>query len=317
MKTREPAKMLEQVALQLDRDTFRQRFRGELAAPCHLPSALEIGDLLLHFQHLLFPSVFSIAESPTANSNRLTERLLEKFQTQLQRLVDWTMGGVFDAAAVRSQTQSSAAEEIVPGVLNRLPAIAALLATDVQAAVDGDPACQNASEVVICYPGFHALMVHRLAHEVWQAGGTLLARMIAEWSHSRSGIDIHPQAHLGNHLFIDHGTGVVIGQTCRVGNHVKIYQGVTLGALSFPKDASGQFLRHIQRHPTIEDHVVIYANSTILGGETVVGHHSVIGSSVWLTESVDPYTTVVMEKPRLRFRSQQPTAFDPPADYQI
>jgi serine O-acetyltransferase len=142
----------------------------------------------------------------------------------------------------------------------------------------------------------------------------LIPRMMAEWAHSRTGIDIHPGATIGDHFFIDHGTGVVIGETCEIGSHVKIYQGVTLGALSFPTDAQGQLVRGAKRHPTIEDGVVIYANATILGGNTRIGRDSVIGSSVWITRSVEPGTTVVLEKPKLRMRGEAPI---PEADYHI
>jgi serine O-acetyltransferase len=128
--------------------------------------------------------------------------------------------------------------------------------------------------------------------------------MMTEWAHSKTGIDIHPGATIGNHFFIDHGTGVVIGETCEIGNHVKLYQGVTLGALSFATDGDGHLVRGLKRHPTIEDYVVIYANATVLGGTTVIGHHSVIGSSVWLTRSLEPHTTVVLEKPRLKIRAE-------------
>ena len=140
--------------------------------------------------------------------------------------------------------------------------------------------------------------------------------MMAEWVHGETGVDIHPGAKIGDHFFIDHGTGVVIGATCVIGKHVKIYQGVTLGALSFPEDEMGQLIRDSKRHPTIEDRVVIYANATVLGGKTVVGRDSVIGSSVWLTSSVDPSTTVTMEKPKLRMRNQL-TAKDHLGDFQI
>jgi len=136
--------------------------------------------------------------------------------------------------------------------------------------------------------------------------------MMTEWAHSRTGIDIHPGAKIGKHFFIDHGTGVVIGETCEIGDRVKLYQGVTLGALSFPTDAEGNLIRGQKRHPTIEDRVVIYASATILGGETVIGHDSVIGSSVWLTSSVPPYTTVTMEKPRLRMRGKNGDELQPP-----
>ena len=140
---------------------------------------------------------------------------------------------------------------------------------------------------------------------------------MAEWVHGETGVDIHPGAKIGDHFFIDHGTGVVIGETCIIGEHVKIYQGVTLGALSFPQDEMGQLVRDSKRHPTIEDNVVVYANATVLGGTTVVGHDSVIGSNVWLTNSVDPSTTVIMEKPKLRMRNQVQSEFEPPHDFQI
>jgi serine O-acetyltransferase len=186
--------------------------------------------------------------------------------------------------------------------LQRIPELRGLLAQDVQAAFDGDPACKSLDEVIFCYPGVHAVTVYRLAHELLLLGVPLIPRMMTESAHKETGIDIHPGATIGHHFFIDHGTGVVIGETCEIGNYVKIYQGVTLGALSFPTDAAGQLIRGRKRHPTIEDRVVIYANATLLGGETVIGHDSVIGSSVWLTASVDPYAIVTMEKPRLRIR---------------
>jgi serine O-acetyltransferase len=140
--------------------------------------------------------------------------------------------------------------------------------------------------------------------------------MMTEWAHRETGIDIHPGARIGSHFFIDHGTGVVIGETCEIGEYVKIYQGVTLGALSFPKDASGNIIRSMKRHPTIEDRVVIYANATILGGDTIVGHDAVIGSNVWLTRSVEPHSTVILEKPKLRIRGAD-NDFRPSANYQI
>jgi serine O-acetyltransferase len=312
---------LQAIARQLETDSCGRILKLAMAAECHLPSTQNIDELIALYRQLLFPGVFSTSNSVPHGSGPNTDSTLQNFYEQLRRLVCWTFenSGTGEAAGQGTVSDGFQAkvDAIIEDVVERLPEIARIVATDVEAAVDGDPACQNPIEVVICYPGFHALMTHRFAHELWISGATLLGRMIAEWSHGNTGIDIHPQATLGHHLFIDHGTGVVLGQTCHVGNHVRIYQGVTLGALSFPKDAHGKIIREDKRHPTIEDHVVIYANSAILGGNTVVGHHSVIGSSVWLAESVQPYTTVVMEKPRLRFRSQQPTAFDSQFDYQI
>ena len=186
--------------------------------------------------------------------------------------------------------------------LKQLPDLRMVLEDDVQAAFEGDPAAKSFYEIVFCYPGLEAVTIYRIAHELLLLDVPLIPRMMTEYVHGKTGIDIHPGARIGRSFFIDHGTGVVIGETCDIGNHVKLSQGVTLGALSFPRDADGNIIRGMKRHPTLEDDVVVYANATILGGDTVVGHHSVIGSNVWLTQSVDPFTTVVMEKPSLRLK---------------
>lgn len=195
--------------------------------------------------------------------------------------------------------------------LDTLPELRVSLADDVQAAFDGDPASAGPVEVVFCYPGLEAVTIHRLAHELHKLSIPLIPRLMTEHAHSKTGIDIHPGATIGRRFFIDHGTGVVIGETCQIGDNVKIYQGVTLGALSFPKDAAGNIIRGKKRHPTLENDVVVYASATILGGDTVIGHHSVIGSSVWLTESVNPFTMVSMEKPKLQFRGKNGQAPSP------
>jgi serine O-acetyltransferase len=197
------------------------------------------------------------------------------------------------------------AQDLAIRFLNRIPALRQILATDVQAAFDGDPACRSLDEVILCYPGLEAISVYRLAHELHLLRIPFIPRMMTEWAHKHTGIDIHPGAIIGEHFFIDHGTGVVIGETCEIGRHVKLYQGVTLGALSFDIDTDGNLVRGVKRHPTVEDRVVIYANATVLGGATTIGHDSIIGSSVWLTRSVDPYTTVLIEKPSLRMRADQ------------
>src|ERR1700730_8850431 len=188
--------------------------------------------------------------------------------------------------------------------LEQLPDLRKALALDVQAAYEGDPAVKNLDEGIFCYPGLEAITIYRLAHILHELTIPFIPRMMTEWAHSRTGIDIHPGAKIGEYFFIDHGTGVVIGETCQIGNRVKLYQGVTLGALSFATDGDGNLVRGQKRHPTIEDRVVIYANATVLGGLTVIGHDSVIGSSVWLTRSVEPHTTVVLEKPKLRIRAE-------------
>lgn len=190
-------------------------------------------------------------------------------------------------------------------LLRKLPDIRMVLEQDVQAAFEGDPAAKSHHEVIFCYPGVEAITVYRIAHELLLLGVPLIPRMMTEHAHSKTGIDIHPGARIGPSFFIDHGTGVVLGETCDIGSHVKLYQGVTLGALSFPRDAAGNIIRGMKRHPTLEDDVVVYANATILGGDTVIGHHAVIGSSVWLTHSVDPYTVVSLEKPSLRIKGPE------------
>lgn len=181
-----------------------------------------------------------------------------------------------------------------------LPHIYETMLTDAQSIMEGDPAAKSLNEVIRTYPGFFAIAIYRMAHELHQQGIPLIPRILTEHAHSKTGIDIHPAARIDEYLHIDHGTGIVIGETCIIGKHVKLYQGVTLGALSVEKN-----LANTQRHPIIEDYVIIYAGATILGGETVVGHHSIIGGNVWLTTSVDPYTTVY-HQPNSKFIETKP-----------
>ena len=190
-------------------------------------------------------------------------------------------------------------------LLRRLPEIRRTLEADVEAAYRGDPAAKSHLEIVFSYPGIEAITVYRLANVLHQLKVAFIPRMMTELAHSRTGIDIHPGATIGPGFFIDHGTGVVIGETCDIGHNVKLYQGVTLGALSFPRDSGGHIIRGMKRHPTLEDDVVVYANATILGGDTVVGRGAVIGSNAWITQSVEPLTVVTLEKPSLRFRTPE------------
>ncbi len=204
-----------------------------------------------------------------------------------------------DGASYESKGQA-----IAVAFLEQIPRLRAVLATDIEAAYEGDPSVTNRDEIIFCFPGLEAVTIYRLANLLRQFQVPFIPRMMTEWAHKQTGIDIHPGASIDEYFFIDHGTGVVIGETCEIGKHVKIYQGVTLGALSFATDSDGQLIRGQKRHPTIEDKVVIYANATILGGRTVIGRESVIGSSVWVTSSVAPKTTVIIEKPRLRMRNE-------------
>ncbi len=197
--------------------------------------------------------------------------------------------------------------------LAKIPAVRVILATDVQAAFDGDPAAHSTDETLFSYPGIFAIMVQRLAHEFYVMQVPLLPRIMTEYAHSLTGIDIHPGAELGERLFIDHGTGVVIGETTSIGKNVKIYQGVTLGALA---PAYGQALRGQKRHPTIEDNVTIYAGATILGGDTVIGEGSTIGGNVFITASVPSHNQVIAEPAKLKYRDRRKKA-DPAHDWQI
>ena len=189
------------------------------------------------------------------------------------------------------------AREIVAAFVARLPEVRRLVETDVCAAYDGDPAATSRMEVVMAYPGLYAVTIHRLAHELYKLKVPILPRVMSELAHSKTGIDIHPGATIGERFFIDHGTGVVIGETTVIGRNVRLYQGVTLGGLSFDKDASGALVKGLKRHPNIEDNVVIYANATILGGDTTIGHDSEIGGNVWLKDSVPPNSRVYNQQP--------------------
>ncbi len=187
--------------------------------------------------------------------------------------------------------------------LSRLPDLRHILSQDVQAAYEGDPAATSFDEIIFCYPGFEAISTYRIAHELHRLGIPLLPRIMTEHAHSVTGCDIHPGAKIGGSFFIDHATGVVIGATAILGERVKLYQGVTLGALSFHLDAQGNVIRTTKRHPTLEDGVVIYAGATVLGGETVIGKGSVIGGSCWITRSLPPYSKVILSEPQMRIHT--------------
>lgn len=194
-------------------------------------------------------------------------------------------------------------------LLKEIPSIRKTLSTDVAASYQGDPAAKSYDEIIFSYPGIFAMAVYRVAHKLFEYGVPLLPRIMTEYAHSVTGIDIHPGAEIAESFVIDHGTGVVIGETTKIGQNVRIYQGVTLGALSIPKDSADQF-RGQKRHPTIEDDVIIYSGATILGGDTIIGARSVIGGNVWLTKSVPPDTTVVIETPRLIYKSKKEASLD-------
>ena len=245
----------------------------------------------------------------TYHVGELIDRLHDTLTSQIGRAIrhEATKDGRCDpqrAGEFENLGQSKAID-----FLEQLPDLRKILAMDVEAAYAGDPACKSLDEVIFCYPGLEAISVYRLAHILHHLDVPLIPRMMTEWAHTRTGIDIHPGAKIGRYFFIDHGTGVVIGETTEIGDWVKLYQGVTLGARSFATDVDGKLVRGVKRHPTIEDHVVIYANATILGGNTVLGHDSIIGSNVWLTRSIAPGSIVAMESPKLRIGGDDPSDF--------
>jgi serine O-acetyltransferase len=194
------------------------------------------------------------------------------------------------------------AQRVVQELLEHLPEIRIRLKGDVQAAYEGDPAAKSTDEVIISYPCILAIATYRIAHELYMRGVPFVPRIMSEYAHSQTGIDIHPGARIGNNFFIDHGTGVVIGETAEIGDNVKIYQGVTLGALSFPRDRKGKIIKGDKRHPTIGNNVVIYSGATILGGKTIVGDDAIVGGNVWITSSIPSGTRITIVPPELQLK---------------
>ena len=266
-----------------------------------LPSREAVAEILCDLLDILYPGFIRRQNLHLGNVEYhvgdLIDGLHDKLTQQIARALRHE-----DEGAGRIDFEALAQQKAVE-FLRRLPEVRYTLEQDVESAFLGDPAAKSHHEIVFCYPGLEAITVYRLAHELLLLGVPMIPRMMTEHAHSKTGIDIHPGARIGPGFFIDHGTGVVIGETCDIGKNVKLYQGVTLGALSFPRDAAGNIIRGMKRHPTLEDEVVVYANATILGGDSTIGHHAVIGSNVWLTHGVEPYTTVLLEKPQLRMKS--------------
>jgi len=209
-------------------------------------------------------------------SAEVVQDKFNKSKTELMILLEATR-------ACNSWNHEEKAAQFFDGILDMY----GIINTDIEAILEGDPASRSRFEVIRAYPGFYAIAFYRVAHALWRLEIPLIPRILTEQAHSKTGIDIHPAAIIGKHFFIDHGTGIVIGETSIIGDHVKLYQGVTLGALSVDKS-----MAFIKRHPTVEDHVIIYSGATILGGNTTIGHHSIVGGNVWLTKSIPPYTTV-------------------------
>lgn len=248
---------------------------------------------------VLFPGCHQHQEVSVDQGDDSARMVLEKTALSLREQCRRTYAYqcALDACSDTCEQCDEWAADAVMSLVQSLPDVLKVLQKDVLAAYEGDPAAKSTMEVVMSYPGVYAVIVHRIAHCLYQKDVPLIPRVMSEYAHSRTGIDIHPGATIGEGFFIDHGTGVVIGETCQIGKHVKLYQGVTLGALSFEKDASGRLVKGIKRHPNVGDHVVAYAGATILGGNTTIGEYSVIGGNVWLTHSVPPRAKVYNQQP--------------------
>jgi len=290
-------------------EEFLESYRSEARLHCinrkFIPSregSLEVLHLCLE---LLYPGYYGRQDLTDENVGDhvvvVLATLREKLQIQIERCLCYDQERCGEAESCQTACRSDA-RHLTGEFLAALPAIRTLLVLDAQAALDGDPAATSLDEVALAYPGFLAITVYRLAHQLHELGVPLMPRILSEWAHSQTGADIHPAARIGRSFFLDHATGAVIGATAEIGDRVRLYQGVTLGALTLPRNRQGSPLEQAKRHPTIEDEVTIYSNATILGGNTVVGRQAVVGGSVFLTHSVPAGHKVSMENPRLRVR---------------
>ena len=242
-----------------------------------IPSRKEVISIIKNIQSLMFPQYFSLSE----NRGKETREILDGVFCKLKTQICASFGFLSDC-----DNQNVDAEALANEILMLIPKIKSALIKDVQAIYEGDPAARAPEEVILCYPGFYAISIYRIAHEFYIRKIPYIARLMTEFAHEKTGIDIHAGATIGEYFFIDHGTGIVIGETTSIGDHVRIYQGVTLGAKSFELDENGNPIKGIKRHPDIGNNCIIYANATILGGRTKIGDGCVIGGNVWLTHSV-------------------------------
>jgi serine O-acetyltransferase len=261
-----------------------------LDAAATLPSRPAIDAACVELLSLLFPGFHGEPVVARGDLPELTRRRIQTLHARLQPEMCKSLARRGGNGSVEPD-----ADRILTDFSSKLAEVREMLWTDIDAAYEGDPASTSFEEIILAYPSLEAIAIQRLAHILYRADLPLIPRMMTEWAHGRTGIDIHPGAQIGSHFFIDHGTGVVIGETCVIGAHVKLYHGVTLGARSFQKDEEGHIKKGGKRHPNVEDHVTIYPNSTVLGGETVVGARSTIGGNVFLTQSVPPDSLVAYD----------------------
>lgn len=268
----------------------------------HQPNREIIFECIRNLLRILYPGFYQSSNYKVYNISDFISVLIEDVMFHLSKQIYIAMRYKQDIKDEEKQELQNKAQAITMSFLERIPYIRSYLEEDLQAAFDGDPAAFNLDEIIISYPGLFAISIYRLAHELYLLDIPLIPRVMTEYAHSRTGIDIHPGATIGHNFFIDHGTGIVIGQSTIIGNNVKIYQGVTLGALS---THGGQKLRNVRRHPTIEDNVTIYSNASVLGGETVIGEGSVIGGNAFITKSIKPKTRVNVKIQELQLTELQ------------
>ena len=272
-----------------------------LDAAATLPSRLAIESACADLMSLMFPGFRSEALVSSEDLAKTTRTRIRHLQARLKKEFCRSLGKI-----PPDETTEKRADEILRCFMLELPQVRKMLWKDIDAAYEGDPAAQSYEEIILAYPALEAIAIQRMAHELYLKELPLIPRIMTEWAHSRTGIDIHPGATIGSHFFIDHGTGVVIGETCEIGSRVKLYHGVTLGARSFQKDEHGKIKKGGKRHPKVEDDVTIYPNSTVLGGKTVVGARSTIGGNVFLVQSVPPDSLVYYEEKQLRIVPKKP-----------
>ncbi len=283
-------------------ESYRSDVRGQRVGRRFLPSRAAIEEVGRLFFEVFYPGYYGRQDLTQAELRYHVGTLLSTLHHRLVCQIEQCLCFSAEEEGLGDQIEGCAAHAkvLADRMILRIPEIRAALLEDIQAAYDGDPAAQSLDEIVLSYPGLLAVTVYRVAHELYVMGIPLMPRIMSEWAHSRSGADIHPGATLGRRFFIDHATGVVVGETTTIGEGAKLYQGVTLGALSHPRDEQGRVIRNAKRHPTVEDNVTLYANATVLGGATVVGSGSVVGGSVFLTRSVPPGSKVAIKAPELR-----------------
>jgi len=272
-------------------DSYRESGGINHVDRSNLPSKKTVFSLCDDLLHLLFPGFFSDEAVSSHELPEVAQEIIDQIATEVESAITASLR-IRDEGKSEKQYREEA-DAITARLFAGIPRVRALLKTDVEAAYAGDPAARSLEEVVLAYPGLEAVAIQRVAHLLYKEEVPLLPRMMTEWAHSRTGIDIHPGAEIGSHFFIDHGTGVVIGETCVIGDRVKLYHGVTLGARSFQKDEQGAIIKGLRRHPHVENDVTIYPNGIILGGDTTIGARSTIGANVFLMKSIPPDTLLV------------------------